>query len=112
MVIMLEDTHIKAKWLLMQILFNPVKSPNKLVAGRQRSEDSEATMMPSLLKDGRSVKLTSPCLRTSSLQGYYSLVISYFRGSVSVDSSLHVKYTIFLHNNGISFMQVRKCYTI
>jgi len=65
---MLGDTHIKAKWLLMQILFNPVISPNKFVAGRQRSEDSEATMRHNLLKDGRSVKMTSPSLRTSSLQ--------------------------------------------
>jgi hypothetical protein len=64
---MLGDTHIKAKWLLVQILFNPVNSPNKLVAGRQRSEDSKATR-PNLLKAGRSMKLTSPCLRTSSLK--------------------------------------------
>lgn len=109
---MLGDTHTKAKWLLMQILFNPVKSPNKLDAERQRSQDSEATMRPNLLKGGRSVNLTSPSLRTSSLQSYYPLMISYFRGSELVDGSLHVKYTIFLHNDGISFMQVRKCYII
>jgi hypothetical protein len=43
---------------------------------------------------------------------YYSLMISYVRGTESVDGSLHVKYTISLHNDGISFMQVRNCYTI
>jgi len=105
---MLGDRHIKAKWLLMQILFNPVNSPNKLLAGRRRSEDSDATR-PSLPKAGRSVKLASPSLRTSSLQSYYPLMISYFRGTESVDGSLHLKYTISLHNVGISFMQVRKC---
>jgi len=109
---MLGDTHIKAKWLLMQILFNVVKSPNKLVAGRHRSEDSEATMRTNLLKDGWGVKMTSPSLRTSSLQSYSFLMISHYRGSVPVESSLHVKYTIFLQNDGISFMQVRICYTI
>ena len=29
-----------------------------------------------------------------------------------MDGSLLVKYTIFLDNDGISFMQVRKCYII
>jgi hypothetical protein len=47
---MLGDTHIKAKWLLMRILF---KSQNKLVAGQQSSEDCEATMRPNLLKARR-----------------------------------------------------------
>jgi hypothetical protein len=64
------------------------------------------------LKADRSVKLTSTSLRISLLQSYYSFMISYFRGSESVDGCLHVKYTIFLHNDGISFMQVRKYYTI
>jgi hypothetical protein len=71
----------------------------------------EATR-PNLLKAGRSVKLTSTSLRTSSLQSYHSLMISYFQGTESVDGSLHVKYTTSLHNDGISFMKVRKCYTI
>jgi hypothetical protein len=72
---MLGDTHIKAKWLLRQILFNPVNSPNKLVAGRQRSEDTEATKRPIILKDGQSVKLTTqfPNLLTSQL-----LFLDYF----------------------------------
>jgi hypothetical protein len=32
---MLGGTYIKGKWLFMQVWFNPVKSPYKLVAGRR-----------------------------------------------------------------------------
>jgi hypothetical protein len=90
---MLGDTHIKAKWLLSQILFNPVNSPNKLMAGRQRSGDTDATKRPIILKDGQSVKLTTqfPNLVTSELLFLDDLN---FLGSESVDGSLNVRYTI------------------
>jgi hypothetical protein len=73
----------------MQVLFKPVNSPNKWVAGRQGFEDSEAKVTgPCFLKAGLSVTLaTSLTLPYLSLQSYF-MMISYCSGGASVDARI------------------------